>query len=711
MLPGVDEAGADQLNAVIAQIVSKLPGDQGVTVEAFTRQYFRQVDQEDMAERRVADLYGVVLSHWNFVRKHTGGTRLRVYNPRLEEHGWESTHTVIEIVSDDMPFLVDSIGMEVNRQGLTLHLMIHPVMKVVRDASGQFVKFAGEGDAAGGGEVARYESIIHVEVDRRTEVAALQALEAGLQRILGDVRAAVEDWPRLTQRVVETIVDIGRNPPPQDAGQTVEDCAFLQWLHDGNFTLLGYREYDLLTDGAEDVLRVVAGSGLGILRETGRERSLSFAALPAEVRLIAREPRLLVLTKANARATVHRPGYLVYVGIKRFDGGGQVVGERRFLGLFTSTAYSANTTEIPLLRRKIAGVMNRAGFLPKSHAAKTLLTVLEQYPRDELFQIDEETLFATVMGILRLGERQRIRLFVRRDAFARFVACLIYVPRENYNTEQRLRMQAVLMEAFGGVFSEFEVHFSESALARIFITVRTGAGGIPAYDVRELEARLVRVARRWEDDLQQALLEHCGEERGMYLSGRYAGAFPAGYREDYPARVAVHDIEQIELLGTGDGLRMSLYVPLEASPGQLRFKIFRAGAPVPLSASLPMLEHMGVRVIEERPARIEVRGDHPVWVHDFGMTCPGAEEMDIDRLRPLFQDAFLSAWEGAIENDDFNRLTLLAGLDWREVSVLRAYAKYMRQATFYLQPVVHGADAGQPPAAGAAIDRAVQAAF
>lgn len=351
MLPGVDEAGADQLNAVIAQIVSKLPGDQGVTVEAFTRQYFRQVDQEDMAERRVADLYGVVLSHWNFVRKHTGGTRLRVYNPRLEEHGWESTHTVIEIVSDDMPFLVDSIGMEVNRQGLTLHLMIHPVMKVVRDASGQFVKFAGEGDAAGGGEVARYESIIHVEVDRRTEVAALQALEAGLQRILGDVRAAVEDWPRLTQRVVETIVDIGRNPPPQDAGQTVEDCAFLQWLHDGNFTLLGYREYDLLTDGAEDVLRVVAGSGLGILRETGRERSLSFAALPAEVRLIAREPRLLVLTKANARATVHRPGYLVYVGIKRFDGGGQVVGERRFLGLFyldrLQRQYDRNTAVAP----------------------------------------------------------------------------------------------------------------------------------------------------------------------------------------------------------------------------------------------------------------------------------------------------------------------------------------------------------------------------
>jgi glutamate dehydrogenase len=674
MLPRVDEAGADQLSVVIAQIAGKLPADQAAAVEAFARQYFGQVDPEDMAERQVADLYGVVLSHWNFLRKHAGGARIRVYNPRLEEHGWESTHTVIEIVSDDMPFLVDSIGMEVNRQGLTLHLIIHPVMKILRDPGGQFVKLAGMDEAGG------YESVIHVEVDRRTEPAQLSALQSGLELALGDVQAAVSDWSLMRARLDEIIADAGRNLPGDEGA--AEATAFLQWLAEDNFVLLGCRDYDLLTGQAENELHIRTGSGLGILRDTGQDsRSTSFAALPPELKAQASQPTLLTITKSNSRSRVHRPGYMDYVGVKIFDAQGCVTGERRLLGLLTSTAYNTNPVRIPLLRHKLENVTSLAGFLPKSHAAKALATILEQYPRDELFQISLDELYRNAMGILRLGERQRIRLFVRCDTFARFVSCLIYVPRENYNTEQRQRMQTVMMEAFGGVSSEFEVRFSESALARIFIIVKTG-GSIPAYDVRELEARLVRVARRWEDDLQQALLEQCGEERGMYLSGRYAGAFPAGYREDYPARVAVHDIEQIESLGAGEGLRMSLYVPLEASPGQLRFKIFRAGAPVPLSASLPMLEHMGVRVIEERPARIEIRGDRPVWVHDFGMTCPGAEALDLDRLRPLFQDAFQSAWEGAIENDDFNRLTLLAGLDWREVSVLRAYAKYMRQATF-----------------------------
>ena len=677
MLPSDEVAGADQLNAVIAQIVSRLPGDQVAAVEAFARQYFRQVDQEDMVERQVHDLYGVVLSHWNFVRRHSGGARIRVYNPRLEEHGWESTHTVIEIVSDDMPFLVDSIGMEVNRQGLTLHLIIHPVMKIVRDAAGQFVKFPAEDE----GDEGRYESIIHVEVDRRTQPAQLEALQQGLERVLADVRSAVSDWPAMCERLGEIIADADRNAPRDD--EASEAKAFLQWLAEDNFVLLGCRDYDLLTDKPENELHIRAGSGLGILRETGQEsRSTSFAALSPGLKLQASQPTLLMITKSNSRSRVHRPGYMDYVGVKIFDAQGHVIGERRLLGLLTSTAYNTNPLRIPLLRHKLESVIARAGFLPRSHAAKALATILEQYPRDELFQISVDALYQNAMGILRLGERQRIRIFVRCDTFARFVSCLVYVPRENYNTEQRQRIQAVMMDAFGGVSSEFEVRFSESALARIFIIIKTSGGAIPPYDVAELEARVVRVTRRWEDDLQQALLDQCGEERGMTLSSRYAGAFPAGYREDYAARVAVHDIEQIESLGGGDGLRMSLYVPLEASPGQLRFKIFRAGAPVPLSSSLPMLEHMGVRVIEERPVRIEIRGDRPVWVHDFGMVCPGAEALDIDRLRPLFQEAFLRAWEGAIENDDFNRLTLLAGLDWREISMLRAYARYMRQAAF-----------------------------
>ncbi len=682
MLRAGEEARLDLLDSVLELIRTRLPAGEAAMVETFARCYYSQVAPEDLQERQVADLYGAVLSHWHFARRYTpGAPKLRVYNPRTEEHGWQSTHTVIEIVNDDMPFLVDSITMEVNRQGLTLHLIIHPVMKLRRDADGNLVGVEGQPDPGAEGGW-RYESIIHVEVDRRTEAERLEALHQGLARILGDVRAAVEDWRKMRHRMVEALAELEHNPPPQDPADTDEDRAFLQWVADDNFTFLGYREYELAVENGDDVLRIVPGSGLGILRETGKERSTSFATLPPEVRAIARQPRLLVLTKANARATVHRPGYLDYLGIKRFGPDGHVIGERRFLGLFTSTAYNANPADIPLLRRKVATVLARAGFLPKSHAAKELTTILEQYPRDELLQIEPDELYVIAMGILRLGERQRTRLFVRRDAFCRFFSCLIYVPRDQYNTALRERMQAVLMEALNGVSSEFNVQLSESALARILVVVHTRPGALPAYDVREIEQRLVRAARRWEDELRQALLERCGEERGNSLYSRYSACFPAGYREDYAARAAVGDIELMEQLSGPDRLAMSLYVPLEAPPGSLRFKILCQAAPVPLSVSLPMLEHMGVRVLEERPYEIRRQGGEVVWLHDFGLTWPGADDLDIDRVRETFHEAFARVWRGEAENDDFNRLVLAARLTWREVAVLRAYAKYLRQAGF-----------------------------
>lgn len=672
------EAGAAHVDAVLEQIASRLPEEQVEVALAFARKYFSQVDTDDLIGRTIADLYGAVLSHWHFARSHSGGARVKVYNPKLEEHGWESTHTIIDIVSDDMPFLVDSVTMEVNRQGLTLHLIIHPVMCMQRDASGQLTGLL-PGDAADQGH---FESVMHLEVDRRTEREDLDALLTGLERVLADVRAAVEDWPAMRARLGDIIAGVEAGPAPVPAEEVAETVSFLRWLADDNCVLLGARDYDLLTKDGENELRIRAGSGLGLLREVGEEsQSRSFAALPPQIKAQAHLPVLITATKSNTRSTVHRPGYLDHLSVKLFDDEGRVCGERRVIGLLASTAYSTSVRVIPLLRHKVSEVIAKAGLLPRSHAAKALITILERYPRDEFFQISADDLYAHAMGILRLGERQRTRLFVRADPFARFVSCLIYVPRENYNTEQRQRMQAVLMEAFRGSSSEFDVHFSESALARIHIIVRTPEPLTPEFDVRELEQRLIRASRRWEDDLQQALLEHCGEERGMRLLRRYGHAFPAGYRERYPARVAVFDIEQMESLADAGSLAMSLYVPLEASPGRLNFKLYRT-APVPLSSSLPMLERMGVRVVDEHPAEVLRQDGSRVSIHDFGLNYTGGSELDIDKLRPLFQDAFLRAWRGEIENDDFNRLTLLAGLGWREVSVLRAYAKHMKQAAF-----------------------------
>jgi len=684
---GLDTQAGDLLIGQITDTVrAKLPPEQAIEAAEFADQYYAQVAPEDLAERSLPDLYGAAMSHWHFARTFAGGAaKLRVFNPRIDEHGWQSTHTVIEIVNDDMPFLVDSIAMEVNRQGLTMHLIVHPVLKVRRDAEHRLVGLARERDEAGG----RFESLIHVEVDRRTDPKRLAELHDGLLRILGDVRAAVEDWKAMRQAVIDTATQLRQTAPAVSAKSPAEDLnedlAFLEWLADGNFTLLGQRDYDLVVANGEDTLRV-AGAGLGILRVSAAtaSASISFAALPAEVRALARGPRVLLLTKSNARATVHRPGYLDYIGVKRFDAKGQVLGERRFVGLYTSTAYNANPADIPLLRRKVAAVTQRAGFLPNSHAAKALVTIINQYPRDELFQIEAGELYVTAVGILRLGERQRTRLFLRRDAFGRFVSCLVYVPRESYNTDLRSRMQALLSEALQGVSSEFSVQFSDSPLARVLIVVRTRGAGAAKVDVPALEQRMVKIARSWDDDLRDALVEACGEERGNTLFDRYAGGFAAGYRDDHAPRVAVRDIELMESLTVAgaDALAMSLYVPLEAQPGRLRFKLARAGELAPLSQSLPMLEHMGVQVLEERPYEIRRADKAELWIDDFGMRVPGRDEIDVEGLRARFQETVARTWRGDNDNDDFNRLVLLAGLDWRGVSVLRAYARYMKQAAF-----------------------------
>jgi len=435
----------ERTDEVVKLVHAKVAPDQRNALAGFVQTYYGQVDPEELAERQVADLYGAALSHWSFARRREPGhARVRVFNPTIAEHGWQSTHTVIEIVNDDMPFLVDSVTMEVNRHGLTLHLIIHPLVAVARDADGALRGMADDG----GGP---HESFIHAEVDRVPEPSALDALAADVTRVLGDVRAAVTDWGAMRQRMLDIIDEQQRHAPPLAAEELAEGQAFLRWLNDNNFTFLGYRRHELTVVDGQDALKVVPDSSLGILREVAAlDAVTAFAALPPEVRAQLRRPELLVVTKSTARSTVHRPGYLDYVAVKRFGADGAVCGEDRFLGLFTSSAYSASPADIPLLRRKVADVVARAGLTPGSHAGKALINILENYPRDELFQTNGDDLLHTAVGILHLGERQRFRLFVRRDPFERFVSCLIYAPREHYTTELRQKWQAILVQAFNG---------------------------------------------------------------------------------------------------------------------------------------------------------------------------------------------------------------------------------------------------------------------
>ena len=435
-----------------------------------------------------------------------------------------------------------------------------------------------------------------------------------------------------------------------------------------------------------------------MLRGEKSGRSQSFAQLPPALRSYARAKDLLILTKSNSRSTVHRPGYMDYIGIKRYDAAGEVCGEHRFLGLYASTAYSANPADIPLLRTKVADVIARTGVVSVSHDAKALTNILDTYPRDELFQVSVERLSEIVQAILRLHGRQRLRMFDRRDPYGRFVTCLIYAPREHYTTALRRRWQSILVAAFNGTGSDFSVLLSEATLARVLITVRTVPGSLPAVDVTAIEADLARAARRWEDDLRDALEETLGEARGSGLAHRYASAFPAAYREDFDARSAVPDVELVERALAGDAPAISLYRPLEAAAGTLRFKLAHRGGPVPLSDALPMLERMGLRVIEERPYRVAPDGGERVWLHDYGMTGPMSAAADIDSVRAVFEDAFARVYAGEVDSDDFNRLVLTARLAADEVVVLRAYARYLRQTGFTLSQAFIEATLGNQPA-------------
>jgi glutamate dehydrogenase len=698
------EQAAEILEQIVALINERVPQERRAQVESFARQYYRRVAPEDLVEREPDDLYGAVMAHLRTAQRREPRTaKVHVYSPRFEEHGWRSVHSIVEIVTDDMPFLVDSVAMELNRHGLVIHLPIHPVLAVRRDDAGELLEVLPADTDEGDGV---RESFIHVEVDRQSEPEVLQRLTAGLERVLADVRAATEDWEKIRDQVRRILDEFAERPPPVEEAELAEARALLEWIDDHHFTFLGYRAYDLLERGGEDVLRPVEGTGLGILRRAEtKTASGSFAKLPPEVRRLAREPHVLILTKANSHSTVHRPSYLDYVGVKRFDERGEVVGERRFLGLYTSAAYNRNPRDIPVLRHKVAKVLERAGLPRYSHDWKALLNILETFPRDELFQISDDQLFETAMGILRLEERRRVRLFMWRDDYGRFVSCLVYVPRDRYTTTVRRRIEGVLEQAFPGASFDFQVWLSESVLARLHFIIRMPPGQMPSFDAAELEAKLVAVTRSWTDELHALLLELHGEEEGNRLFGRYGEAFPAAYLADFPARNAVYDIQRMEDLQERGGLNMNLYRPLEAPPGLLRFKLFFAERPLPLSDAVPMLEDMGVEVVEERPYQIRRPGAAPVWIHDFGMTYAGDRELDLGKVRDNFQDAFAANLRGEAESDGFNRLVLGAGLSWREIVVLRAFCKYLRQTRLtFSQEYMEQALAGNPEAARGLVD-------
>ncbi|MFJ4472590.1 NAD-glutamate dehydrogenase [Streptomyces sp. NPDC089424] len=663
-------------------------------VLAFLQRYYLHTAPEDLADRDPVDVFGTAYSHYRLAENRPQGTaNVRVHTPTVEENGWTCSHSVVEVVTDDMPFLVDSVTNELTRQGRGIHVVIHPQMVVRRDVTGRLIEVLTTPPTGELPHDAHVESWIHVEIDRETDRSDLKQITVDLLRVLSDVREAVEDWGKMREGALRIAEGLLQEPVAADLPQEEieEACELLRWLAADHFTFLGYREYELTDD---DSLGAVPGTGLGILRadphhEAGESHpvSPSFERLPADARAKAREHKLLVLTKANSRATVHRPSYLDYIGVKKFDEQGNVVGERRFLGLFSSAAYTESVRRVPVIRRKVAEVLSRAGFSPNSHDGRDLLQILETYPRDELFQTPADELQAIVTSVLYLQERRRLRLYLRQDEYGRYYSALVYLPRDRYTTGVRLRIIDILKEELGGTSVDFTAWNTESILSRLHFVIRVPQGTelpqLSDADKERIEARLVEAARSWLDGFSEALNAEVGEERAAEMLRSYHNAFPEGYKADHSPRAAVADLGHLERLDEQNNFALSLYEPVGAGPDERRFKIYRKGDAVSLSRVLPVLNRLGVEVMDERPYELRCADRSVAWIYDFGLRMPKAQtgaDYHGDDARERFQEAFAASWTGKAENDGFNALVLSAGLTWRQAMVLRAYAKYLRQA-------------------------------
>jgi glutamate dehydrogenase len=685
MLQATTEQHRKIISATVTAAAHLPKSTRGTDPKGFLQAYYANVDAEDIAARDPAGLAAAALSHLMFARQRRGRALVRVFNPTLREHGYTSPHTVIEMVNDDMPFLVDSIGLALKRRSLTLHFLAHPVLAIARDGAGVLRSVEERGHA--GDKHQRLESFQHLEVDRMVDPALLESLCGEIDRSMRDVRLACADWGNMRGAARETADDLNSLHTRFDPRDVSETQALLAWMEDRHFTFLGFREYRLRSRKGYDALEPVEATGLGILRpgrkrpkRTGRTLENTGRSLSADIRRQSRSRNLALVTKANLQSTVHRAGYLDYVGIKHFDPKGKLIGERRFLGLWTSSAYNTNPRDIPLVRHKVAQVVLHFGLAPDSHVGKALQQILESFPRDELFQASVPDLNRIVTGILGVQERPRVRLMLRRDPFRRFYSSLIFVPSEKYNTQVRQRIERVISEAFSAYSLESQVQIAESNLARIHIVARTVPSETGHLDADALERRVAIAVRSWADDFKTALLARFDEAYALQLFATYAQALPAAYTEDFSGDAAALDVTFLEAAAKDPArLHLDIYRPAPRRADKFFLKIFRGQDAIPISDLLPMLENMGLKVIAERPYGLEFGGGRRAWIQDLELVIQGSAESKFEVLEAEIKSALTAVWTGRMDNDSFNQLTLVAGVPWRLVTVLRAYCRYLLQ--------------------------------
>jgi glutamate dehydrogenase len=675
----VEARAVKELSAAASILKSAEPG-----LAAFFDAFYRGASPEDLTRytpESLAALAGLVFAQ-SAVRK-PGETLVTTFEFQAQVAELTRREAVLIAVNDDSPFLFDSLMAEMNAAGARVHALFHPIMFVARDVEGR------RSESGTQIEAQTKESVIVLVLDPMIDAERRAALEEGARNVFHQVRLAVRDWRKMRSHLLESIAALKKNPPPVSADELAESIAFLEWLSADHFTFLGARDYTYRDDDSGQLV-TVEGSGLGVLSDEHAhaiQRGDRHGQLTPEVRAFLKLPQPLIVTKSNQRSYVHRRVHMDYIGVKLFDAKGEFAGEHNFVGLFTSGAYSRRPTDIPLLRQKVEHVREQAALEPNSHDGKALAHILDNFPRDELFQIGEDDLFATVMGILRLSERPKVRVFARFDRFDRFASALVFVPRDRYDTEVREKIHAILARAFDGRPSAATPTIDDSMLARVHYIVGRNQGPRPQVDIRTLESDIRAAIRTWEDGFADALIKEHGEADGLRLFHRHANAFPARYRDAFSAAEAVRDLSEFDsLLRAHDGIKARAYRLALDPHAALRLKLYVLGSVLPLSASLPVFENLGFKVIAEDSYPVSLKTSDG-WqgeaaVLDFLMERADGAAADLAEIKTRLEEAFHAVVSGEAESDGFNRLVVSASLSWRDVTILRTAAKFLRQAGF-----------------------------
>ena len=660
--------------------------------ERFLDGYFRNAPADDLAERSAADLAAVAAGHLALgAQRDPGRTKIAVTPPAPDDRGGS---TLVQIVTDDKAFLVDTVNLELNRGDWTIRSLFHPQLAVVRDADGRLTDVL---DEQGAGLA---ESWIRLEVFPplgRSADDLAPGLADSLAVALERVAKAVADREPMRRQLQQAIEELNDNPQPVSPHDVRQATELLEWMTRQHFVFLGYREYRFADGG----YHTVPGTGLGILSGDAGDES-AFHAVPLDD-----EPELLAILKDSRRSPVHRPAYLDYIGVRRYDRRGELVGERRFVGLWSAAAYSEDISRVPMVAAKAKQLLKSSGYDQHSHGGSAVWQAISTYPRDELFQASVAELNDTIQRIAQFKGRRQVRLFVRKGRYGRFLSCLVFLPRERFNTEVRLKIQQILMEALGGESLEYQTSVTESVLARLYYVIKRPDGSPlhEAVDVPALQARIAEATRSWDDEFDEAARGLNAQERGVEFSDAYS--------EEFPPDVAVHDLRLANTAADRGGRAYDLYAPIwPTDEADVRFKVFTP-TPMSLTDVMPHLSVLGVDVVDERPYEWDLRGE-PMYLYDFGLRLAGGKEAVAqwsDEARQRFMEAFDATYSGRAESGKFNKLVMTGGLTWRQITWLRGMSRYLIQAGVpYSQPYIASALNENPPIA-AALVRAFQAKF